>query len=217
MNGLLLKDFLLMANQKSYFLFIVTLGIIISIALGSATFVVGYIILVFGLFALNTISYDEMDNGYAFLFTLPISRADYVKEKYVYGILSSFLATFFAIVIGIGANLFMTHMEITDIILTGIFSFLTVLIFLAINIPVRFRFSSDKARFVVISIMGIFLGTIVYLGSSGILSGNEVTIALSILSGLTVTLRVLVAFVVIFLMLTISYFISVYIMRKKDF
>lgn len=124
-----------MANQKSYFLFIVTLGIIISFTLGSATFVVGYIILVFGLFALNTISYDEMDNGYAFLFTLPISRADYVKEKYVYGILS----------------------------------------------------------------------------------GNEVTIALSILGGLTVTLRVLVAFVVIFLMLTISYFISVYIMRKKDF
>ena len=197
MIGLLLKDFLLMANQKSYFLFIVTLGIIISFTLGSATFVVGYIILVFGLSALNTISYDEMDNGYAFLFTLPISRADYV--------------------IGIGANLFMTHMEITDIILTGIFSFLTVLIFLAINIPVRFRFSSDKARFVVISIMGIFLGTIVYLGSSGILSGNEVTIALSILGGLTVTLRVLVAFAVIFLMLTISYFISVYIMRKKDF
>ena len=60
MNGLLLKDFLLMANQKSYFLFIVTLGIIISFTLGSATFVVGYIILVFGLFALNTISYDEM-------------------------------------------------------------------------------------------------------------------------------------------------------------
>lgn len=217
MIGLLLKDFLLMANQKSYFLFIVTLGIIISFTLGSATFVVGYIILVFGLSALNTISYDEMDNGYAFLFTLPISRADYVKEKYVYGILSSFLATFFAIVIGIGANLFMTHTEITDIILTGIFSFLTVLIFLAINIPVRFRFSSDKARFVVISIMGIFLGTIVYLGSRGILSGNEVTIALSILGGLTVTLRVLVAFAVIFLMLTISYFISVYIMRKKDF
>lgn len=217
MNGLLLKDFLLMANQKSYFLFIVTLGIIISFTLGSATFVVGYIILVFGLFALNTISYDEMDNGYAFLFTLPISRADYVKEKYIYGILSSLLATFFAIVIGIGANLFMTRMEIMDIILTGIFSFLTVLIFLAINIPVRFRFSSDKARFVVISIMGIFLGTIVCLGSSGILSGNEITIALSILGGLTVTLRVLVAFAVIFLMLTISYFISVYIMRKKDF
>ena len=81
MNGLLLKDFLLMANQKSYFLFIVTLGIIISFALGSATFVVGYIILVFGLSALNTISYDEMDNGYAFLFTLPISRADYVTKK----------------------------------------------------------------------------------------------------------------------------------------
>lgn len=217
MNGLLLKDFLLMANQKSYFLFIITLGIIISFTLGSATFVVGYIILVFGLFALNTISYDEMDNGYAFLFTLPISRADYVKEKYIYGILSSLLATFFAIVIGVGANLFMTRMEIMDIILTGIFSFLTVLIFLAINIPVRFRFSSDKARFVVISIMGFFLSIIVCLSSSGILSGNEITIALSILGGLTVTLRVLVAFAVIFLMLTISYFISVYIMRKKDF
>ena len=50
-----------------------------------ATFVSGYISIVFAMFAISTISYDEYDNGNAFLFTLPFSRKEYVLSKYVFG------------------------------------------------------------------------------------------------------------------------------------
>ena len=44
---------------------------------------VGYVTFIFTLFTVSTISYDEYDNGYPFLFTLPITRRQYVNEKYV--------------------------------------------------------------------------------------------------------------------------------------
>ena len=37
---------------------------------------------------MSSISYDEFDNGNAFLFSLPITRKDYVLEKYIFGSVS---------------------------------------------------------------------------------------------------------------------------------
>ena len=42
---------------------------------------VGYVTFIFTLFTVSTISYDEYDNGYPFLFTLPITRRQYVNRK----------------------------------------------------------------------------------------------------------------------------------------
>ena len=52
-----------------------------------STFVVSYFTMIASMFVLSTISYDEYDNGYAFLFSMPFSRTSYVKEKYVFSIL----------------------------------------------------------------------------------------------------------------------------------
>ncbi len=50
----------------------------LSVPIGFATF---------PLFTLSTISYDEFDNGNAFLFSLPITRAGYVVEKYCFALI----------------------------------------------------------------------------------------------------------------------------------
>lgn len=34
--------------------------------------------------AVGTLSYDETDNGLAFLMTLPVDRKTYVREKYLF-------------------------------------------------------------------------------------------------------------------------------------
>ena len=36
--------------------------------------------------AISTISYDTFDNGNAFLFTLPFSRKEYTREKYLFSL-----------------------------------------------------------------------------------------------------------------------------------
>ena len=49
-----------------------------------STFLMPYITMMVALFTISTISMDEQNNGYAYLFALPFSRKEYVKEKYCY-------------------------------------------------------------------------------------------------------------------------------------
>ena len=78
MKGLLIKDFKLMKMQKNFFLMMIAIVIAISFFQNEISFPLGFLPFVISLFSLSTISYDEFDNGNAFLFSLPISRKDYV-------------------------------------------------------------------------------------------------------------------------------------------
>ena len=48
-----------------------------------------------------TISYDEMNNGLAFLMTLPVTRRQYVAEKFICGLLSLFLGFVYTMVVAV--------------------------------------------------------------------------------------------------------------------
>ena len=48
---------------------------------------------------ISTISYDEIDNGYTFLMTLPIDTKTYVKEKYLLCLSGTFISWIFAVVL----------------------------------------------------------------------------------------------------------------------
>ena len=80
MKGLLIKDFKLMKNQKNFFFIMIFIAAAMLFAEFESTFVVSYFTMIASMFVLSTISYDEYDNGYAFLFSMPFSRTSYVKE-----------------------------------------------------------------------------------------------------------------------------------------
>ena len=105
-KGLLIKDFQLMKNQGkiliAIFVVIAAFGIF---ADGNSSFLTAYFTIFVALFTTSTISYDEYDSGYLFLFTLPISRRGYVTEKYVFGILSVLIAWCFGMAVGTAAFL----------------------------------------------------------------------------------------------------------------
>ena len=96
MKGLLIKDFKLLKVQKNFFLLILCIAIGMEIFTNStsSSFIIGFLSFVATLFTLSSISYDEFDNGNAFLFSLPITRKSYVTEKYGFGMImgSSFWA-----------------------------------------------------------------------------------------------------------------------------
>mgnify|MGYP002234333676 CR=1 FL=1 len=112
----------------------------------------GFLPFVISLFSLSTISYDEFDNGNAFLFSLPISRKDYVKEKY----LLSFLLGFGALILGlliicVAGFLKETrscgyHLGCTD-------NPINLIIIQAIMLPFQLKYGPEKAR---IALMGTF-------------------------------------------------------------
>lgn len=106
MKGLLVKDFKLMMLQRNFFLLILVIVIGMMAFTDDVVFPLGFLSFVVSLFTLSTISYDDFDNGNAFLFTLPITRNDYVIEKYSLGLLFGCVAWILATVLGVIATVF---------------------------------------------------------------------------------------------------------------
>ena len=87
MKGLFVKDLKLMMSQKNFLLLILAIVIGMMIFTDDVIFPLGFLSFTVSLFTVGTISYDDFDNGNAFLFTLPITRNHYVSEKYFLGLL----------------------------------------------------------------------------------------------------------------------------------
>lgn len=85
-RGLLEKDFRLFFRQGGN-LFCVLAFVALFFTLTekkTATFIAIYIPSVIAVYAGNTISYDENNHGYMYLFSLPVNRKVYVREKYIF-------------------------------------------------------------------------------------------------------------------------------------
>jgi len=77
---------------------------------GGAELMMGYLVLIMALFCISSISYDEYDNCYAFLLTLPIDKKVYVREKYLFGFVLSVIGWLVGAVI-YGGYMTMNHIQ----------------------------------------------------------------------------------------------------------
>ena len=89
MKGLLIKDYKLMLGQKSFLGMAALMSVLYLAIYKDPTFAVVFITVMCTMFTVSTLSYDEYENGMAYLFTLPISRNTYVLEKYVFALVNS--------------------------------------------------------------------------------------------------------------------------------
>ena len=85
MKGLLIKDLKLIKTRGIFILFVVAAYAVLQLGAGNSEMSVGLTTLILSIFSITSITYDEYDNGMPFLFTLPITRREYVREKYVFG------------------------------------------------------------------------------------------------------------------------------------
>lgn len=70
MKGMLIKDFSLLKGQKQFFMIAIMFAFIFLFLTDMAGFGVSYLMVMFTIFTLSTIAYDEYDNGNAFLLSL---------------------------------------------------------------------------------------------------------------------------------------------------
>ena len=137
MKALLIKDWKLLMSQKQFFLVtIVIVGAFLFTARNPA-FVVSYATIMYTVFTISTISYDDYHNGMSFLMTLPVSRTDYVAEKYTFGILMGSGTS--AVVMAAAAAVFKvrdTGLSAEELLLSVMTAMLVAVFFLAFTIPV---------------------------------------------------------------------------------
>lgn len=80
MKGLFVKDLKLMMLQKNFLLLILAIVIGMMIFTDDVIFPLGFLSFIVSLFTVSTISYDDFDNGNAFLFTLLLRPSCFVQK-----------------------------------------------------------------------------------------------------------------------------------------
>lgn len=217
MKGLLIKDFKLMLIQKSFFIIIIVVACLISISSQDPTFMIGFITLILSLFTVSTISYDEFDNGYPFLLTLPFSRKTYVLEKYVYGLILGTGAWIVSVII-CGLMLIVQGKPVTSDMLIGAFVILPMfLVIESLMIPVHLRFGGEKGRYALIACAGVLvvIGFVV-MKIVEIFHIDVLPLILAI-DALGPVMFMVILLMIGFLIMLVSLKVSLSIMNKKEF
>ena len=151
MKGLLLMDFKFLKRQTK---FLVIVGLLVFVFLFNkdmSSFGVSYATMLFGIFAINSIYYDEANNGNAFLFTLPFSRKEYVFSKYLFGMIMGGGAWLLSSLIGIGyLSMANTGINIAEWFGINVVYLILLLVMLSFMFPIQFKFGMEKSRLVMI-------------------------------------------------------------------
>ena len=213
MKGLLIKDFKLLKGQKNFFMTITAISIIMIIVSPGTSFPIGFLGFVGALFSLSSISYD----GNAFLFSLPITRKDYVLEKYIFGLISGIMFLLLGTVISLVVIGITKTGSFNEIFLTAGSLFPTILLILSIMLPFILKFGGEKGRIAIIGVMGfIFVIGLLLIKTTEYL-GIDLYVLINKLPKFEPLVYIILFLLLSVVILGISYLISLTILKKKEF
>lgn len=146
-RGLLIKDLCLMGEIRKLLLIILFVTVIFIFNGTSSTFLTGYIMIIIAFLVGMTISYDEMNNGLAFLMTLPVTRRQYVAEKFICGLLSLFLGFVYTMVVAVIQSMIGNSApDLKESIMTAVLFAVIGVIVLSFSIAIDLKFGAEKGR-----------------------------------------------------------------------
>ena len=215
MLGLLVKDLRLALTRKYALLIILVIALIMGTSM-EGPFIIGYVTMIALMLAVGTIIYDEMDNGYDFMMTMPLTRKTYVREKYLFCLLSALVAWLVGAILTCAAYIIRqnTSALLEDIPISLVL--IPVLFILpAVMIPLQLKLGAERSRIATYIIFG-FIAGLIFMGKK-LLDESDLTpeIETTLNSISSVALIAIIAFCL--LVAFISYLCSVRIMMKKEF
>jgi hypothetical protein len=213
MKGLIYKDLMILSQQAKSLLIIVMCGIFMAFSF-EGEFVIGYMSVVTALAVIGTIGYDEFDHGYSFLFSLPVHRRTYVREKYLLTFLAVLATDLLGIVIITVISL-VRHTPIEPVpVLEGSLVMMGVALMMAgLSLPLRIKYGTEKSRLAQYIIYAAVL--VIVLGAKWL--AELLHIDVSAMNGLNADLAVPVILAVFALLYLVSEKISERIIVKKEF
>lgn len=163
MLGLMRKDLCLLLQRSRALVIMVGVGVIIEFSTDGG-FLMGYLTMISTILSIGTISYDEFDNGYPFLLTLPVTRKRYVTAKYLFCLASNLAGWAAASVIFAGCCLVKGEgfrmAQLTDALaflpLAGLMT--------AVMLPLQLKYGAEKSRLA----LAVLAGVVVALGYVGV-------------------------------------------------
>lgn len=216
MKGLLLKDLYNMKGIIRLYLLFPIVSAVLGYIDNSLTFLTTLPIFTCIFFVISAFAYDEYSHFNEYALTLPLGRKELVKSKYLLSIV--ILVTMLimvAILLSIMIICFPSKFPDFNLVeqMVSILSFAAViLIILAIQFPIIFRYGTEKARVLMII---CFLGITALCGF--ILQSMDIPLRSLNISDMNMLVFILIGFVASIIIYICSYFLSYRLILKKEY
>lgn len=169
--GLLKKDIYNLSSYKTSLIIILVLVPIFCISISDIQFIIPALTMMLGMIAISTFSYDDMSKANKYINAMPSTKKDVVREKYILAIMGIFLGgiagTIVTIIVGKIINIVNPSSNVVlnyqEIITNAITWMIGLYIVQSIQIPLIYKYGSEKSRIVMIMLMILAGGVIVFV------------------------------------------------------
>ena len=216
MLGLLVKDLRIALTRKFALLIILVIALIMGTSM-EGPFIIGYVTMIALMLAVGTIIYDEMDNGYVFMMTMPLTRKTSVREKYLFCLLSALVAWLVGAILTCAAYIIRQNASaLLEVIPISLVLIPVLFILPAVMIPLQLKLGAERSRIATYIIFG-FIAGLIFMGKK-LLDESDLPAKIEPALNSFPPVAVVVAITAFGLLVAfISYLCSVRIMMKKEF
>ena len=223
MKALLMKDLRTLKNERRLWVSIIGVSVLFGVLFQNWYFMMGYIMFGLSMIARTMYQYDVADQGIVYLMTLPITRKEYVKEKYLLSLMSICIGGILSMTLTkIGMLFTPDQADSNQEIFSAFLGILAVaLVLQAIIFPVELKYDVSKSRIIILLlVMGIIILFTAFDMLIGAILVAFITIFVDAFGGIFIQHflgTVLLSAVVVGMIYFSSYRKSVKIMGQKEF
>lgn len=223
MKALLMKDLRTLKNERRLWVSIIGVSVLFGVLFQNWYFMMGYIMFGLSMIARTMYQYDVADHGIVYLMTLPITRKEYVKEKYLLSLMSICIGGILSMILTkIGMLFTPDQADSNQEIFSAFLGILAVaLVLQAIIFPVELKYDVSKSRIIILLlVMGIIILFTAFDMLIGAILVAFITIFVDAFGGIFIQHflgTVLLSAVVVGMIYFSSYRKSVKIMGQKEF
>ena len=148
MKALLMKDLRTLKNERRLWVSIIGVSVLFGVLFQNWYFMMGYIMFGLSMIARTMYQYDVADQGIVYLMTLPITRKEYVKEKYLLSLMSICIGGILSMILTkIGMLFTPDQADSNQEIFSAFLGILAVaLVLQAIIFPVELKYDVSKSN-----------------------------------------------------------------------
>ncbi|WP_319755844.1 ABC-2 transporter permease [uncultured Sphaerochaeta sp.] len=198
---LMLKDWYVLKKRSGITLFIILFFAVFAGLQGGFLYTAMCTMMMIML-TLTTFAYDQSDGWEAYVSALPVSRKAVVQSKYLFGLLT----VAGSILLVLASTVVFKGFEVEILLNALAVQFFLGLFFLSLNYPLILKFGFEKSRVWYILITFLIVG-----------AGSALTTVASKAAPQNTASVTLIAGILVFSLLVISYFISLRIINRKEF
>ena len=217
MKGLIIKDLCVLKNQMKTLLLVLAFFVIFSIINEDATFILFLVPFYMIMILITTFNYDEFNKWDSYCNSLPLSRKEIVKSKYILFNATSLIVLILGILASFIIPSFIENTTFESLFASIIGVAFGICLVISLLIPFYYKFGSSKGRimlFLCIVILALLIGAITSLD---IFNNKELMNIINSLNNLSLGMFTLLLIILTVIIMSISYYISVRIYKNKEF